>query len=263
MEFRNRGPLARCLRSGFAQQTRHLPESIAVTRKRRSQSRKARDPAKIAAKAARREERKARQAAERARALRRKRVKQAAIGAIVLVVVGVAGFGVFRVWFPSELAGVEKPASLGRGHVAQGQTAQYATPTPTSGIHAASSARCGIFTQQIPAGLAVHALEHGTVVIWYRPDVEEQLGPGLREIVGEFDDRVILAPNADLVQPVVATAWNRLKAYEGADPEIQSSSRRTVAGAQNASHVRCRRGHGHGAPTSASTGSAALPVGSR
>lgn len=191
-----------------------------MTKKRRSQSKKVRDPVKAAAKTARREERKAREAAARARARRRKRVKQAAIGAIVLIVVGIAGFGAFRVWFPSELAGIEKPASLGRGHVPQGQTAQYATPTPTSGLHAASSARCGIFTQQIPAGLAVHALEHGTVVIWYRPDVEEQLGPGLREIVGEFDDRVILSPNADLVQPVVATAWNRLKAYDSANPEI-------------------------------------------
>jgi len=32
---------------------------------------------------------------------------------------------------------------------------------------------------------------------------------------------VILSPNAELSQPVVVTAWNRLKAYDGADAELE------------------------------------------
>ena len=191
-----------------------------MAKHRRGPSKRKKDPAKVAAKKAKREERQAREAAEKARALRRRRLRNAAIGAVVLFVAGVAGFGAFRVFFPSELDGVESPASLGTGHVAQGQLVQYGTPTPTSGAHSASSPRCGVLAQQLPAELAVHALEHGAVVIWYRPDLEEQIGPGLRQIVREFDDRVILSPNAELVEPVVATAWHRRKAYSGPDDEI-------------------------------------------
>lgn len=191
-----------------------------MAKQRRSSSHKAKDPAKVAAKKARREERKAREAAAQAKALRRRRVKQAAIGLVVLAVVGVAGFGVFREWFPSELDGVEKLPSLGREHVPQGQAVRYDTPTPTSGTHAGSSPRCGIFSQQMPLELAVHALEHGGVVIWYRPNVDDQIASRLREIVRRFDDRVILSPNTELTEPVVATAWNRRKAYEGPDEEI-------------------------------------------
>lgn len=44
---------------------------------------------------------------------------------------------------------------------------------------------------------------------------------GLRAVVNRFDDRVILSPDAELTQPVVATGWNRLKAYSGADPELE------------------------------------------
>jgi hypothetical protein len=43
---------------------------------------------------------------------------------------------------------------------------------------------------------------------------------GLSDIVNRFDDRVILSPNAQLTEPVVATAWLRLKAYDDADREI-------------------------------------------
>ena len=141
-----------------------------------------------------------------------RRVKHAAIGAVIVVVVG---FGAFQVFFPTELDGVERPASLGRGHLAQSELGRYGTPTPTSGAHSASSPRCGIFDQQLPAELAVHALEHGATVIWYRLDLEEQVVSRLRQIVSDFDDRVILSPNAELLRPVVATAWNRLKPTTG------------------------------------------------
>ena len=66
---------------------------------------------------------------------------------------------------------------------------------------------------------AVHALEHGSVVIWYQPDLDD-VGE-LRIIVNRFDDRVILSPNGQLDQPIVASAWNRLKAYQTIDPEIE------------------------------------------
>ena len=116
-----------------------------MTKHKRSSSKKKINPAKVAAKKARREERQARETAEKARSLRQRRVKHAAIGAVIVFIVGSSGFGAFQVFFPRELEGVETPASLGRGHLDQGQLGRYGTPTPTSGAHSASSPRCGIF----------------------------------------------------------------------------------------------------------------------
>ena len=75
--------------------------------------------------------------------------------------------------------------------------------------------------QQIRNEFAVHSLEHGTVVIWYQPTVDDATVSGLKDIVNRFDHHVILSPNAEMTDPVVATAWLRLKAYDGADPEIE------------------------------------------
>ncbi len=72
----------------------------------------------------------------------------------------------------------------------------------------------------MPTELAVHGLEHGVVVLWYSEE-NDQIAADLRQIVGNFNDHVILSPNSGLDRPVVATAWNRLKSYDGADPEIE------------------------------------------
>jgi len=192
-----------------------------LAKQRKRKSSKAKDPAREAEKRARREERKAREAAEKRREARRRRVRMVGIGAVAVLIALVVGFWLSQRLFPAELAGVERPPNLGRGHLAAGEPANYATATPTSGPHAASSARCGIYTQQIPAEFAVHALEHGAVVIWYRPDLEDEVGTALRDIVDDFDERVILSPNANMTEPIVATAWNRLKRYESVEPEIE------------------------------------------
>ena len=192
-----------------------------MAKQRKRKSSKPKDAAKEAEKRARREERKASEEAEKKREARRRQVRVVGIGAVaVLIVVGV-GFWLSQRLFPAELVGVEQPTNLGRGHIAAGEPANYATATPTSGPHAASSARCGIYSQQIPAEFAVHALEHGAVVIWYRHDLEDEVGAALRDIVDDFDERVILSPNATMTEPIVATAWNRLKRYESVEPEIE------------------------------------------
>ncbi len=179
------------------------------------------DKAKQAEKRARREERKAAEARAKQLAVRKRRTR---IGLSVfagVLVIGGAGFFIAQKAILEELPGVSKEAYEGRDHVVSGQAVVYATATPTSGTHAASSAQCGVFTQQMPAEFAVHSLEHGAVVIWYQPSLATEEISGLAAVVNRFDDRVILSPNAQLSEPVVATAWNRLKAYDGADPEIE------------------------------------------
>ncbi len=178
------------------------------------------DAEKQAEKRARREERKIAEADAKRRRTRQRRVRTGLMVAVGVVLVGAAGFVIFQKAVPPELPGVAQPANEGRTHLTVGRTAVYATATPTSGTHSPNSARCGIFDTEVPAEFAVHSLEHGTVVIWYRADLDADTLSGLREIVSRYDDRVILSPNAQLDDPIVATAWNRLKAYDTVDSEI-------------------------------------------
>ena len=179
------------------------------------------DKANQAEKRARREERKETEARARLVATRKRRTRTGLSVLAAAIAVGTIGFIVVDKAIADELPGVSQQAYDGRDHVESGQAVAYATATPTSGTHAASSPRCGVFAQQMPAEFAVHSLEHGAVVIWYRPSLATEEISGLEAVVNRFDDRVILSPNAELSQPVVATAWNRLKAYEGADPELE------------------------------------------
>ena len=52
-------------------------------------------------------------------------------------------------------------------------------------------------------------------------EVKNAIQHAMKEIVNRFDDRVILSPNAGVEEGVVATSWRHLKAYDGADPEIE------------------------------------------
>ncbi len=189
--------------------------------KKKPAARKPVDTLKQAEKRARREERKIAEASARKLAVRKRRTRIGLYLFAGVAFLGTAGFLIVQKATLDELPGVSKLAYEGRSHAVSGDTVVYGTPTPTSGTHTASSPRCGIFTQQMPAGLAVHSLEHGSVVIWYQPSLAAEEISDLAEIVSRFDDRVILSPNAELTHPVVATGWTRLKAYNSADPEIE------------------------------------------
>ena len=187
--------------------------------KKRQRTKKPVDERKRADKQARREERKAAEAKATQQAMRARRLKRALAVAFGVVVVAALGVVLYPRLVPQELPGVTAPSNEGRAHVESGETVAYGTATPTSGPHSAGAPRCGVLSQQLAPELAVHALEHGSVVIWYQPDFDD-VGD-LRIIVNRFDDRVILSPNGQLDQPIVATAWNRLKAYQTIDPEIE------------------------------------------
>ena len=158
--------------------------------------------------------RQAEQRRQRERARRRRTLRTAALVAAVVIPLLVAGWLVFRP--DPELAGVERPPDLGGGHVAN---ASYDSATPTSGPHDASAPRCSTYRDGLELPLAVHALEHGTVILWYDADSPE-LVEELDQVADRWDSHVIVAANPDLDTPVVATAWNRRFAFEADDPRI-------------------------------------------
>ncbi|NOX28862.1 MAG: DUF3105 domain-containing protein, partial [Actinobacteria bacterium] len=153
----------------------------------------------------------------RSRKRRSSRIWSLAIGAAAVLLIGGVGYLVWNEVRPGpELAGVERPNNDGRGHSID---TSYASAAPTSGVHASAAPSCGIYQTPLELSLAVHALEHGTVVLWYDA-TRPELGNDLAFIATGWDSHVIVSPGVDLDAPVVATAWNRLKRYDTVDPEI-------------------------------------------
>ena len=141
---------------------------------------------KTAAKKARRAERQRLEAEARAKAAKKVKVRQRLLAAAGVGVLVLAGFFVFSLLQPGrEVEGVEKLPSLGRDHLLQGQTFNYRSATPTSGAHAPSAPGCGSLGD-LPLEFAVHALEHGVVVVWYRPDLAVEEVTELITIMSEW-----------------------------------------------------------------------------
>ena len=175
---------------------------------------KSKDAGRAATEQAKRErrlERQRQEAAARHRAARRRRLKAIALVVLAVVALGVGGYWSLRP--DPEVDGVTKLSTDGRDHVTG---ANFDTATPTSGDHSASAPACGRRTEALEPELAVHALEHGAVVVWYRPDVSEEARAAAGDLLREWDSHWILSPNSDIETPFVATAWNRLKAFDEA-----------------------------------------------
>jgi len=98
-------------------------------------------------------------------------------------------------------------AGQGRNHVAN---PTYDIDPPAGGDHTSEAAGAGIYTSdRVPSdGQIVHALEHGFIVLWHRPDLDEQRLTQIRELAQEHPGEVLMVPRLSLETPVAATAWH-------------------------------------------------------
>lgn len=117
--------------------------------------------------------------------------------------------------------GVEEFADQGRDHLAAGDPIPtYNSDPPTSGPHAPVWTRCGIYSEPIPDVVQVHNLEHGVVMVQYRPDLSDSDVESLAALVrGLGDGYMVVAPRPGLAEPVVASAWTRLQRFDDVDIE--------------------------------------------
>ena len=176
------------------------------------------DAAAAAEKQARRVERKRQEEEARRKAARTRRARRAALYVLAVTIIVGGAFFLFRP--DPELAGVERPRDEGGGHAPAGESLSYDDAAPTSGRHVANAPACRVYSEPLAPELAVHALEHGAVILYHQPD-DAETALALEEVATEWDSHVIVAPNEGIDSPVVATAWNRRKSYDGVDPEVQ------------------------------------------
>ena len=161
------------------------------------------------------------EAARRARRRKALLVRAALAGVAVLVLVGVAA----RVVADRKQEG-DVRAQLTAGsctfdtnadptdpapanHVAD---PTYRVDPPAGGNHSPQPAPARTYREQVPPdGQIVHAMEHGYVVLWHRPDLARRDRDALQEVADRHERDVLVVPRPTLSTPVAATAWeNRL-----------------------------------------------------
>lgn len=81
---------------------------------------------------------------------------------------------------------------------------------PSGGVHEASAASPGVYTADSlpPEGRVVHALEHGDIAVWYRPDLAVEQIDLLTALVDAEPD-VLVLPRVGLDRAVAVVAWHK------------------------------------------------------
>jgi uncharacterized protein DUF3105 len=149
-------------------------------------------------------------------------------GAIVLAVVVVIVAVYFLLPKPVAAQGHQVPIEGNRQHQPQTSAIPYRNRPPSSGDHYDQPANYGVSTQEIPTGNWVHSLEHGGIVVLYRPDLcdaacqavlrdtynsapTSQLFPGYRKMV--------VTPYTDMDHAVATVAWGWLDEMDAPDKD--------------------------------------------
>jgi uncharacterized membrane protein YgcG len=143
-------------------------------------------------------------------------------GALLLLFAGVFWFVFMRNTRPDAIAGND--LDLFSETVAQPNhvngTVNYPMTPPVVGQHSGSVIPCGTYAQTPPNEQFVHALEHGTVGILYKPDeVPLEDIAAIEEFVREFDSHVLSAPFPNMDEsPIAVTSWGEMMRLNSWDP---------------------------------------------
>jgi len=102
-------------------------------------------------------------------------------------------------------------ARLGVAH------AEYNSLPPTSGPHLAWTIAPGVYQEAVADELAVHALEHGHVVVRYAPSTSAAEAELLAGVARRYPRDVVVAPYPKLATGIALTAWGRIEAMPTID----------------------------------------------
>ncbi|MDP1821186.1 MAG: DUF3105 domain-containing protein [Acidimicrobiales bacterium] len=99
-------------------------------------------------------------------------------------------------------------------HVLGDATAEYTSDPPTSGPHQATPPIEGVVDEPLSRPVQVGVLERGDVLLQHDPELPAAERDDLAALAGAG---VVVAPNPDLDDPVVATAWLHKRTCERVD----------------------------------------------
>ncbi len=88
----------------------------------------------------------------------------------------------------------------------------FSVEPPSGGLHTPEVAGAGDYSAapQLPGdGQLVHALEHGYINIWYKPDLPQADIDALKAFQQANRADTLLIPRATLSTPVAVTAWHK------------------------------------------------------
>jgi hypothetical protein len=85
----------------------------------------------------------------------------------------------------------------------------YDTNPPTSGRHYQLPAEDGAYGDAPQDEELVHTLEHGRVIVWFKPGLSEDQRADLKAFFDEDSYQMVLAPRSNMPYQVAASAWNR------------------------------------------------------
>lgn len=103
---------------------------------------------------------------------------------------------------------------------------------PAGGEHFNVWQNCGIYSEPIQTGNAIHSMEHGAVWITYQPGLAADEIAALEEIVRE-QTFLLLSPYEGQESPIVLTAWGiQLSVNEVDDGRIEQFIERYRLGSQ-------------------------------
>jgi hypothetical protein len=93
---------------------------------------------------------------------------------------------------------------------------QYDSNPPSSGRHFELPADDGLYDEAPRDAELVHSMEHGRVVIWFKPSLPKDSRAGLRALFDEEGGfQLLLTPRRNMPYAVAATAWNAEPAPNG------------------------------------------------
>jgi hypothetical protein len=107
-------------------------------------------------------------------------------------------------------------ADEGNTHVDDGQPITYKVYPPTSGTHYNNPTAAGFYDTTVPEGNFVHSLEHGYIVIYYKPDVPDATKQQLKDLMtqlplGKYGKvKLVIVPYTNMSTPFAIAAWDRL-----------------------------------------------------
>ncbi|MBO2521810.1 MAG: hypothetical protein CW345_08415 [Firmicutes bacterium] len=148
-----------------------------------------------------------------------------ALAAIVLAVAALLVYSSTQNRLHPALArAVERYPSEGANHVPTGQRVAYKTDPPNSGPHYAQWAPPGFYERPLPDELLVHNLEHGHIIIHYRPDaltpeIEQKILALTRAWTHQWA-AVLAVPRPGMEHPFVLAAWRHLLRLDAYDDEL-------------------------------------------